>query len=184
VPGPQCVAAATISLLPDRITLHLEPLRESVSCPDCSARSTRIHSRYTRRPWDLPSSCWPVQLVVHARKFFCDNTQCWRRIFTKPFPGVLARYIRQTQRLCRALLELAFSCGAEAASRVGRLLGYLINPDTLIQQQRQKQISIPTHRALGVDKFALRRGCTYGTILIDLERCKPVDILDGKRSEP
>ena len=41
-----------------------------------------------------------------------------------------------------------------------------------------------TSRVLGVDKFALRRGCTYATILVDLERHWPVDILEGKQAEP
>ena len=37
---------------------------------------------------------------------------------------------------------------------------------------------------MGVDEFALRRGCTYATILVDLERHRPVDILEGKQSAP
>jgi transposase len=35
-----------------------------------------------------------------------------------------------------------------------------------------------------VDEFALRRGCTYGTILVDLENHQPADILEGKQAEP
>ena len=183
-PSPEVWRLGLIALLHDRILIHLEPIRESVPCPDCGARSSRVHSHYWRKPWDLPWSSWPVQLVVHARKFFCGNAQCLRRIFTEPFSGVLARYARQTQRLRKALLELAFSSCAEAAARVSKLLGYVTSPDTLIRQQRREQITTPIPQVLGVDEFALRRGCTYGTILIDLERHQPVDILDGKQAEP
>ena len=183
-PSPEVWRLGLIALLHDRILIHLEPIRESVPCPDCGARSSRVHSHYWRKPWDLPWSSWPVQLVVHARKFFCGNAQCLRRIFTEPFPGVLARYARPTQRLRKALLELAFSSCAEAAARVSKLLGYVTSPDTLIRQQRREQITTPIPQVLGVDEFALRRGCTYGTILIDLERHQPVDILDGKQAEP
>lgn len=35
-----------------------------------------------------------------------------------------------------------------------------------------------------MDEFALRRGCTYATILVDLERRRPVDILEGKQAQP
>lgn len=183
-PSPEVWRLGLIALLHDRILIHLEPLRESVPCPHCGTRSNRIHSRYWRRPWDLSWSSWPVQLVVHARKFFCDNALCLRRIFTEPFPGVLGRYARQTQRLHKVLLELAFSSCAEAAARVSKLLGYITSPDTLIRYQRREQITTPRPQVLGVDEFALRRGSTYGTILIDLERRQPVDILDGKQAEP
>jgi transposase len=122
--------------------------------------------------------------VVHARKFFCDNVQCLRRIFTEPFPNVLAPYARQTQRLSQALLELGHSSNAESAARIGRLLGYITSPDTLIRRQRQEQFPLLVPQVLGVDEFALRRGCTYGTILVDLEAHQPVDILEGKQAEP
>jgi transposase len=183
-PSPELWRLDRIALLHDRILIHLAPVRESVPCPDCGTRSNRIHSRYWRRSWDLPWSSWPVQLVVHARKFFCDHAQCLRRIFTEPFPGVLGRYARQTQRLRKVLLELAFSSCAEAAARVSKLLGCITSPDTLIRCQRRERITTPMPQVLGVDEFALRRGCTYGTILIDLERHQPVDILDGKQAEP
>ena len=159
-PSPEVWRLGLIALLHDRILIHLEPRRESVLCPHCGTRSNRIHSRYWRRPWDLSWSSWPVQLVVHARKFFCDNALCLRRIFTEPFPGVLGRYARQTQRLHKVLLELAFSSCAEAAARVSKLLGYITSPDTLIRYQRREQITTPMPQVLGVDEFALRRGST------------------------
>ena len=125
-----------------------------------------------------------VQLVVHTRKFFCDNIRCLRRIFTETFPGVLAPYARRTKRMGQALLELAHSSNAESAAWVGGFLGYPTSPDTLLRCQRQEPIHTPTPRVLGVDEFALRRGCTYAAILVDQERHQPVDILEGKQAEP
>ena len=122
--------------------------------------------------------------MVHTRKFFCEHDQCYRRIFTEPYPGILARYARQTERLRQALLELAHASNGESAARLGELLGYVISPDTLIRLQRQEQLPELTPQVLGVDKFALRRGCTYGTILVDLEKHQPVDVLEGKQAEP
>ena len=41
----------------------------------------------------------------------------------------------------------------------------------------------PTPRVLGVDDWAMRRGCTYGTILVDLERGCIIDLLPDRTSE-
>lgn len=181
---PSLWRLSLIALHPGRIVIHLSPVRPAVSCPDCSSKSTRIHSRYDRHPRDVPWALWPIQLVVHSRKFFCDNHQCLRRIFTEPFPGVLGRYARQTNRLQLTLLELAHLSNAEAAARVGKCLGYITSPDTLIRLQRKEHFNLGEPRVLGVDEFSLKRGQTYGTILVDLEKHRPIDILEGKEAEP
>jgi transposase len=38
-------------------------------------------------------------------------------------------------------------------------------------------------RVLGVDEFALRKGHSYGTLLVDVETRRAVDILDERSSE-
>ena len=183
-PWPKVWRLGLIAWLRNRIIFHLEVRRQSVPCPQCGVKSSRVHSRYRRRASDLPWSSWPVQLVIHTRKFFCDNLRCLRHIFTETFPGVLAPYARRTQRLEQALLELVHASNAESAAGVGGFLGYPTSPDTLLRCQRQEPISVATPRVLGVDEFALRRGCTYATILVDLERRRPVDILEGKQAQP
>jgi transposase len=38
-------------------------------------------------------------------------------------------------------------------------------------------------RVLGVDEFAFRKGCTYGTVLVDVEAGRVVDMLPDRTSE-
>jgi hypothetical protein len=78
-PDPATWRIAVIAPEQDRLVLHLQPLRQAVPFPVGDTRSHRMHSRYRRTPWDVPWGRWPVQLVVHARRFFCEAPTCpWR----------------------------------------------------------------------------------------------------------
>jgi transposase len=41
---------------------------------------------------------------------------------------------------------------------------------------------VPTRapRILGIDEFTFRKGRTYGTILVDIETSRPVDVLTDR----
>ena len=68
-------------------------------CPLCQCRSESIHSRYVRCVADLPWAGWAVRLELHVRRFFCQNKECIRQIFTERLPSVVAPYARRTLRL-------------------------------------------------------------------------------------
>ena len=84
----------SISTAADGLTIHVSSTLPSSSCPLCSQLATRIHSRYTRVVADLPCAGQRVQLILHVRKFFCDTSECPRKIFAErliPFVEPRAR---------------------------------------------------------------------------------------------
>jgi transposase len=58
------------------------------------------------------------------------------------------------------------------------------SPATLLRLiRRTAVVEAPTPRALGVDDWAQRKRNTYGTILIDLEQHRQVDLLPGRTAD-
>jgi len=165
------------------LVLTVAAKARAARCPGCGGASRRVHSRYTRTVKDLPWAELPVRLRLHARRFFCDAPACPRRIFTERLPGVVAPYARCTDRLAAWLTRVAFALGGEPGAR---LLGHQRLPrsaDTLLRRIRATALpGGPPPRLLSVDDFAFRRGQTYGSILVDLERHRVVDLLPDRQA--
>jgi transposase len=167
------------------VILSLTTTHPTAHCPVCRDPSKKIHSRYQRRIADLPWADKQVLLQLAVRRFFCEQEECKRKVFSERLHPAIAAYARRTARLDHHLQTLALLLGGEGTALLCQLLNTSsVSADTLLHLSRKASIdAAATPTVLGIDEWAIKKGQNYATILVDLQTRRPIELLKDAKCE-
>jgi transposase len=130
---------------------------------------------------------WPrdrrtIKLTVTRLK--CMNPQCLRRTFAGIVPDVTDHLARRTSRVTEIVRLLGHSTGGRPAERLLACFGMAVSDDTVLRHLKlaAPQLDTGTLRVVGIDDRSWRKGQSFGTIMVDLERRSVVDVLADRSS--
>ena len=168
----------------DVLTVTLVSTQVSPCCPLCGSAARRVHSCYTRRVADLPCGGQSLRLLIGVRKYFCEESSCPRKIFAERLAPLVDPFARVTKRLCQIVQIIGLATGGRLGVRVTDRLGIQTSRQTILR----RIMDLPTEPAgqvpqIGIDDFSFRRGHPFGTIIVNLQTHKMLEVLPERTAE-
>lgn len=163
--------------------INVESTQFGSSCPLCDVRGFRIHSYYFRSILDLPILGNETWIRLKARKFYCGNDECTKKVFTERFDIHFLSGKRMTERVRGKVSKIALLVGGKGGEKICCLMNLTISRSTLIRSIHDREIpEVQSLRIIGLDDWAYRKGLKYGTVLVDLEKRKIIDLLPDREA--
>ena len=183
-PLPEGLELTSVSETAEEVLVRVTSHRPTSLCPLCSTPSSAIHSYYRRHPLDLPCVGRPIRLLLTVKKFFCRESACPRKIFTERLPDLIEVSSRLTKRLRTAVQDIGFATSGKGGERLSSRLGIKLSDTTLLWSLFLVPVQTgATAQVIGIDDWAWRRGQRYGSIIVDLQSHKIIDLLPERTTE-
>ncbi len=181
---PNGLAVTEIEMINGVLTLTAVSMQLCPCCPLCGICASRVHSHYTRRLTDLPCAGQRVCLLICVRKLFCEVSTCARKIFAERLTPFVEPWARVTRRLYQIVQVLGLATGGRLGVRVTDQLGIQTCRTTILRRIMALSTEpVGQVSELGIDDFSFRRGRKFGTILVNMQSHKVIDLLPDRKAE-
>ena len=181
---PEGMLVDQIHITENGLVIEVVATSPTSCCPLCSEPSSSIHCHYRRTLRDAPCAGRRVQLFLTVRKFSCRNPYCERKVFAERFPDFVEPWARMTIRHCQQITSIGLATCGKGGTRLAARLGIQTTRQTILRRIMDLPDSSPgVILFLGIDDFSFRRGCRFGTILVNLESRRVVDLLPDREAE-
>jgi transposase len=166
-----------------KVLLDVRSTQNGGACPLCNEVSFRINGYYTRTILDLPLLGHETWIKLRARKFLCSNVKCERKVFCERLSEYFLSRKTVTNRVNEKLLKIGLLMGGNGGVRLCRLMNMPVSSSTLVRLIYQQPIAQPsTPKVIGIDDWAFKKGLLYGTVIVDLEKNRIIDLLSDREA--
>lgn len=154
-------------------------------CISCGKKSHSVHSTYERHLMDLPIHGKRMNITLFARKFRCRNPNCNQSVFAEQPTELTERYSRKTiaakSKLQAVLVEMSAMKGALIVSS----MGLVQSASTCLRLVKSIEIKVDKEsvKHLCIDDLAYRKGIRYGTIVIDADTKRTLELISDRETE-
>ena len=141
----------------------------------------KVHSIYYREIQDLPIQEKQVILLVKTRKMFCTNNDCKHRTFSERH-SFASDKAKKTNRLIKHVIYTSTQLSSLNASKLLKSEKIQVGKSSICMLLKKMPTIVDKNLVtkVCVDDFAIRKRFSYGTVMVDLESHRIIDLIPSR----
>lgn len=164
----------------DELLVEVENISSESVCTCCGNMSSNVHQNHWYRVRDIPMSDYNIFLNVNRRRFKCFHCG---QVFSEELDFVKKRRT-YTKRLAKKVVSEVLETDIVNTGKRNRISPAEI--ETLLKELESDLLSEKPQdlRRLGIDEISqLKGGKNYAAVLVDLDKRKPIALLEKRNKE-